>query len=84
METSTRERLRYHAGDVEMTGPHSRIKCSRSSESERQSSPNIGSIAEPVSKRLEDESEPPVEAVVVCEMDVGSMMSQLQQLRFSV
>ncbi|KMQ41662.1 hypothetical protein HL42_7651 [Trichophyton rubrum] len=72
METSTRERLRYHAGDVEMTGPHSRIKCSRSSESERQSSPNIGSIAEPVSKRLEDESEPPVEAVVVCEMDIHS------------
>ena len=33
-----------------------RIKCSRSSESERQSSPNIGSIAEPVSKRLEDVS----------------------------
>lgn len=31
-------------------------KCSRSSESEHQSSPNIGSMAEPVSRYLEDVS----------------------------
>ncbi|KDB20986.1 hypothetical protein H109_07065 [Trichophyton interdigitale MR816] len=68
-----------------MTESHSCIKCGRSSESEHLSSPNIGSMAQPVSRRLKDhpkESEPATEAVVISEMDmIGSMMSQLQQLR---